>query len=129
MGASRTRSVSDTRTLGCPLPFDELRRVLAREALTPAFLAFPSIATNLAAARTQASNLFSLIPQRTRTNFTVIVASSLPGQPPMLRHAQTSIPVTLWRFDGQPCAFPPNLELLPGAQIGVTGFADVSALP
>ncbi|HMJ92027.1 MAG TPA: thrombospondin type 3 repeat-containing protein, partial [Candidatus Acidoferrum sp.] len=112
-----------------PLPFDEMRRVISGEPPTPAYVSFSGIATNLATARTQASNVLSAVPQRPRTNLTVIVADSFGGQLPILRHSQTSTRVILWRFDGEPCSFPPNLQLLPGAQIGVIGFADVTATP
>ena len=111
------------------LPFDELRRVVAGQSISAAYAAFPSLATNLAPAQAQAASLLAVVPPRPQTNVTLIVAATPPGAPLMLLHATAGTPVTLWRFDGAPCAFPPNLQLLPGTLLGVFGHTDLSAAP
>src|SRR5207244_1175454 len=35
--------------------------------------------------------------------------------------------ITLWRFDGTPFVFPPNLQLLPGARISLFAHSDLPA--
>ncbi len=112
-----------------PLPYDELRRVVAGQSVSAAYGAFKSIATNLPTARAQAAALLSSVPERPRTNVTLVVATTPPSAPIELMDAIAGTPVTLWRFDGAPCTFPPNLQLLPGTRLSVFGHTDLSAPP
>jgi hypothetical protein len=107
------------------LPFDQLRRILAGQSLTGAYARFPSLSTLVPVAQSQASTLLSSVPSRPRTNLTVIVTSVGVGVPIELRHSTGRTPVTLWRYGGIPCAFPPNLQLLPGTRLTVLGHTDL----
>ncbi len=111
------------------LPYDELRRVVAGQSVSASYGAFKSIATNLPTARAQAAALLNSIPERPRTNVTLVMASTPPGAPIELLDATAGTPVTLWRYDGAPCAFPPNLQLLPGTRLSVFGHTDLPAPP
>lgn len=112
-----------------PLPFDELRRLLAGQSLTASYLAFASIGTNVTTARNQALNTVASIPSRPRTNLTVVVAANDPGGEPIRVQTQKGTPITLWRFNGVPFAFPPNLQLLPGTEVSLFAHSDLPAPP
>lgn len=110
------------------LPYDELRALLANQALSSNYATSKSIATNLATARTLASNLMASIPPRPRTNLTVLVAAIPLGAEPIRVQTPDGKPVTLWQFDGRPFAFPPNLQLLPGSELSLFAHTDLPTI-
>ncbi|MBK8001601.1 MAG: hypothetical protein IPK15_23585 [Verrucomicrobia bacterium] len=111
------------------LPYDQLRRVVAGQGLSSSYTAFPSLSINVSAAQTEAVRTLALVPPRPQTNLTLVVAATPVGAPVELQHATSGTPVTLWRYGGAPCTFPPNLQLLPGTRLAVFGHTDLPAAP
>jgi hypothetical protein len=108
-----------------PLPFDEVRRLLSGEPITPSYLPFKSLSTNELAARAQAAKLLALVPPRPQTNITAVVVANHSGPEPIRLQTLDGRAIALWRFDGAPFVFPPNLQLLPGARIALFAHSDL----
>jgi len=108
------------------LPFDELRLFLRNGALDSGYGAFYSGAIDFVAARAAASNLMATLQPRPTTNVLIEVVNSGYGIPTTFKIAGSATPVTLWRYGNLPCDLPSAFDVLPGSQLSLFGFTDIS---
>lgn len=116
----------DVYTNALPLPLDALRQFIASGTLDTNYPPFFAQAAQVPAAFAAVQTLLANAPVRPTSNLVVEVTSIAPGAPTTFRVLGSATPVTLWKAGGLPCVLPTSINLVPGSQLAVFGFPDVS---
>lgn len=110
------------------LPVDVLRAFLAYGALDPAYTNVTAMDTNtILNAAAGVSNILASIQPRPTATYTVEVrTNSFEGEITTLWTVGTGIAKNLYNNRGGPFWFPATFDLIPGTEMDVTGYTDIT---
>ncbi|HPY31708.1 MAG TPA: thrombospondin type 3 repeat-containing protein [Verrucomicrobiota bacterium] len=111
-------------------PLDQLRRFLAQCSYDANYLAHASFTNLFASACAGAAMILDAVPPRPVTNVTVVATASAPHQAADgFALLGSGVSVELWKADGRRYDLPDSFGVVPGSQLQVRGYTDVSDTP